>query len=172
MDAKLAWLIPVLYPEARVIWVRRCPLDTAWSNFVQRFKNVKLQYSFSLDDISRFYRSYETMTEHWRNTLTIPMMQIHYEDLVLNPEAAIRDMIRFLGLSWEAPIMQFHAQVNTKGVSTASVYEVHEPIYSDAIGKWRPYAPYIEALVQALGDWGSSSRHGSCALQGGGVMTS
>lgn len=79
LDAKVAWLIPVLYPEARVIWVRRCPLDTAWSNFVQRFKNVKLQYSFSLDDISRFYRSYETMIEHWRNTLTIPMMQIHYE---------------------------------------------------------------------------------------------
>ena len=151
LDVPVAWLIPLLYPDARIIWVRRCAMDTAWSNFIQSFRNREnLAYAFDLNDIARYYNSFQSLIDHWQSALGTEMMEVTYENLVESPEYSIRALTQFLGLPWDDRVLKFSEQVASDGVSSSSVFEVHQPMYKNSIGKWKGYADYLTPLVEGF----------------------
>jgi tetratricopeptide (TPR) repeat protein len=139
--------ISMLFPKARIIHCTRHPLDTGLSNYFQRFSG-SYDYSFDLRNIGHFYGEYKRLMEHWRSVLPMRLIEISYEDMVMNTEPTARKMLEFLGLEWDERCLAPHT--NTCAVETASWWQVRQPIYSQSLERWRHYEKHLAPLKEAL----------------------
>ncbi|MET0889473.1 MAG: sulfotransferase, partial [Stenotrophomonas maltophilia] len=139
-------------PNARIINLRRNPIDTCLSNFRQLFalSSPYYDYSFDLLDTGRYYLMYDRLMKHWQKVLPGRILDIHYEDIVNSQEQASHRLIEFCGLPWEDACLQFER--NLSPVATASAVQVREPIYRTAIERWRRYEEHLGDLIELLGD--------------------
>jgi len=136
-----------LLPGARVIHVRRDPLDTCLSCYFQNFSSGQ-DYSFDLRNLADFYQDYRRLMLHWQQLHPDRILHLDYERLVLDQEALSRVMIEFLGLDWEPAVLEFYR--TQREVKTASFLQVRQPLYKDSIARWRRYQFHITELMQKL----------------------
>ena len=142
-------LIRLALPNARIIHVRRDPVDTCFSCYSKLFPSGQ-DYSFDLGELGRFYRAYESLMEHWRSVLPAgAMLEVQYETLVADLEGQARRMVEYCGLEWDERCLRFHQ--TERSVRTASFAQVREPLYVHSIGRWRPYKAHLRPLLDALG---------------------
>jgi tetratricopeptide (TPR) repeat protein len=143
-------LIHMAMPHARIIHVRRDPLDTCVSCYSKLFGESPPLFAYDLGELGRYYRAYETVMEHWRRVLPQgALLEVEYEDVVANLETQARRITTFCGLRWDPACLAFHA--NGRYVATASSTQVRRPIYTTAIGGWRPYREFLGPLAAGLG---------------------
>lgn len=143
-------LIALALPKARIIHVRRDPLDTCFSCYFNLFTYGHL-YTYDLAELGRYYRAYETLMEHWRKVLPAnAMLDVRYEDLVNDLDAGARRIISYCGLDWDARCLEFHK--TERPVITTSATQVRQPLFKTSIGRWRPYAAWLGPLREALGE--------------------
>ena len=142
-------LIAELLPNARIIHVRRHPLDTCLSMFTRPL-SVQMPYAFDLVELGRYYRAYAELMAHWREVLPAGMLlEIDYEALVADTEAQSRRLVEHVGLDWDPACLDFHR--NERAVVTASLAQVRQPIYHGSVERWRPYADHLQPLIDTLG---------------------
>jgi hypothetical protein len=148
----LNWLhlafVRLILPNARIINVRRGPLDCCWSNFKTIFTSGH-PAADNLDHIGRFYREYVRMMDHaagWRDG---GILSVGYEALVANVERETRRMTEFLDLEFEPACLEFH-RLETPAASL-SAEQVRRPLNSEGIGRWKPYRQWLGPLFEALG---------------------
>ncbi len=133
-----------VFPKARIIYVRRNPIDTGLSCYFQNF-NVTLSWSLDLSDIARYYTQHLRLYRHWRAVLPAgSILEVPYEELVSNQEAWTRTLLDFLGLEWDERCLQFHK--TQRAVVTASYWQVRQPLYGDSVQRWRKYSKFIGPL--------------------------
>ena len=142
-------LIGALYPHARVIWCRRDPRDVVVSNHLTYFAQGNLS-STDLADCAFLTRGMDRLGAIWRRDLTLPILEVVYEDLVADPETQARRLIDFLGLDWEPACLDF--QTTKRAVTTPSSWQVRQPLYSSAIGRWRRYENHLGPMFAALAE--------------------
>lgn len=142
-------LIAALFPRARVILCRRDPRDTCLSCYFQWFPSSRLLYTYDLADCGRQVLETERITSHWLKVLPLRMLEVQYEELVADQEGQSRRLIEFLGLPWDPACLQFHKTKRT--VTTASVWQVRQPMYSRSVGRWRNYERHLGPLLEVLG---------------------
>lgn len=140
-------LIALLFPDARIIHCVRDPLDTCLSCYFQNF-SLGHPYSYSLSDLGAYYLSYTRIMAHWKEVLEIPVMDVHYEELVQNQEDVSRALVEFCGLEWDERCLRFYE--TERFVSTASYDQVHQPIYRKSIQRWKNHEKHLDPLKQAL----------------------
>ncbi len=85
---------------------------------------------------------------HWREVLPIPMHEIQYEALVEEQERISRELIDYIGLEWDERCLDFHR--SDRPVSTASNWQVRQPIYRGARKRWKHYAKQLTQLESDL----------------------
>lgn len=137
-------------PGARIVRLRRDPLDTCVSNYRQLFSTAfpYYRYSYSLSDIGRYYVSFERLMSHWDRVFPGKILTVDYEDLVRNQVAVTRRLLEFCGLPWQQSCVDF--QRNPAAVATASAVQVREPLHPRSIGRWRDFSPQIDGLRAEL----------------------
>ncbi len=140
-------LIGGLFPNARVIWCRRDLRDVAVSNHLMYFARGNL-YSTDQSDCAFVTRQMDRLGAIWSRELKLPILEVAYEDLVESPEANARRIVDFLGLPWEAGCLDF--QNTQRAVTTPSSWQVRQPIYSSAIGRWRRYEKHLGPMLATL----------------------
>ena len=89
-------LIQLLFPKARIIHCIRDPMDTCLSCYFKKLMGHP--YSYNLTNLGRRYRLYEELMAHWKNVLSLPIMDVHYEGLIDDPEGLSRSIVEFCGL--------------------------------------------------------------------------
>jgi tetratricopeptide (TPR) repeat protein len=134
-------------PGARIIHVRREPLDSCFALYKTLFRDGS-PYSYDLQDLARYYLAYHRLMEHWRRVLPGRFLDIDYEHLVRSQHEATRELLDWCGLRFEAQCLEFH--LNTAPAATASAAQVREPLHSRSIGNWRHYAAQLEPLIESL----------------------
>ena len=143
-------LIHLMLPNAKIVHVRRNPIDTCLSCYTRLFNKSQLQ-SYDLQDIGRYYRNYATLMAHWRTVLpTGSFYEIQYEDIIADAEGQSRALIDYCGLTWDDACLEFHK--TERNIRTASVTQVRQPIYKTSVEKWRHYEKHLGPLFDALGD--------------------
>jgi hypothetical protein len=142
-------LIAILFPKASVIHCRRHPLDTCLSNYFSRFP-LDYDYSFDLQNIAHCYVEYLKVMEYWRNALPMRLIELRYEDMVMDTEQTARLALQFLGLDWDARCLTPHT--NRRAVETGSNWQVRQPVYDYAVGRWQNYKKYLAGLSGVIGD--------------------
>jgi tetratricopeptide (TPR) repeat protein len=142
-------LIHLALPNARIIHMRRDPIDTCLSCFSLLFDD-SLPYTFDLRELGRYYRAYEATMAHWRDALPANvMLEVQYEEVVADLEGQARRVVAHCGLEWDSRCLDFHQTV--RPVRTASVAQVRQPIYKSSVGRWRAYEAFLGPLLAELG---------------------
>jgi len=141
-------LIHAALPGARIIHVRRHPVDTCLSIYFQNFSTA-LPWANDLGDLADYYRQYLRLMTHWRAVLPPgTMLDIEYEQLVEAPQRWGRQLVEFAGLDWDPCCLEF--QASNRAVTTASKWQVRQAISSASAGRWRHYERFIGPLRQLL----------------------
>jgi hypothetical protein len=141
-------LIHLALPNATIIHMIRDPHDTCISCFSTLFTEPQ-PHTYDLAELGRYYRSYQALMVNWRRVLPPGrILDVHYEDLVANPEATARRIIAHCGLEWDARCLDFHR--TTRPVLTASATQVRQPIYTNSVGRWRAYEALLQPLLAEL----------------------
>jgi len=140
-------LILSILPNARIIDARRGAMSCCFSGFKQLFAEGQ-EFSYSLDDIGRYYVGYVDLMNHWRNLYPDSILQVDYEDVVEDLETQVHRMLDFLGLDFEPACVEFHR--TKRSVRTASSEQVRKPIYRAGVEQWRNFQPWLGELEQAL----------------------
>jgi hypothetical protein len=142
-------LAHLMLPEARIIQVRRDPLDTCVSCFSKLFAGEQ-PYAYDLAELGGYYRAYEALMEHWRRVLPEGVvLEVQYEELVADFEPQARRLLAYCGLEWDDRCLAFHE--TQRSVRTASATQVRQPIYGTSVGRWRPYREMLQPLLRELG---------------------
>jgi tetratricopeptide (TPR) repeat protein len=148
LNFKYVGLIHLALPNARIIHVRRDPIDTCFSCFSLLFTGNQ-SFTYDLGELARYYRGYAALMDHWRSVLPPGVMiEIQYEDLVADIEGQTRAIVDHCALPWEDACLAFHK--TRRSVKTASAVQVREPVYRTAVGRWRPYESFLQPLIEAL----------------------
>ena len=142
-------LIRLMLPNARIIDARREPLACCFGNLKQLFAKGQ-EFTYSVDDIARYYRTYLELMRHWDAVLPGWILRVQHEDVVDDLEGNVRRILEFCGLEFEPQCIEFHKTV--RSVRTASSEQVRQPIYREGLDQWRHFEPWLEPLRVALGD--------------------
>jgi tetratricopeptide (TPR) repeat protein len=134
-------------PQARIIHVRRDPMDVAWSCFRRLFDNG-LAWSYDFESIAAFIRVYADVAAYWKQVLPGRILSVDFERLVAEPEAETARVFDFVGIERPPDWRSFHEKRGV--VLTSSLQQVRRPLSADGVGAWRRYAAHLGALEDAL----------------------
>ena len=143
-------LIKLALPRAKLVCLRRDPMDTCLSNYRQLFAtNFKYYYySYDLLDCGRYYIQFDRLMRHWREVMPGAMHELQYEALVENPEQVSRELLAYCDLPWEPQCLDFHRRKTS--VATASAVQVRKNIYASSVNRWQRYGEAMQPLYELL----------------------
>lgn len=141
-------LISALFPNAKIVMVRRNPMDTGLSCYFHHFSNHKQSFSYNIEDCAYRQLAVERLITHWRAILPESIIEIHYEKVITHPEHETRRLIDFLDLRWEDACLDFHKTERT--VTTPSSWQVRQPLYRSSVGRWLHYRHHLGPMIDVL----------------------
>lgn len=136
-------------PRARIVCLRRDPMDTLWSNYKNLFASQSGYYAYSYDimDTARYYARFDRLMALWERLFPAHVLQLSYEALVADQEGETRRLLEHCHLTWDPACLAFHE--NKAAVATPSAAQVRRPINADAVARWKAY----EAELAPARDW-------------------
>jgi tetratricopeptide (TPR) repeat protein len=139
-------IIHSVFPNARIIYMQRDPIDTCLSCYFQKFA-LSLNFKLDLQDLANYYREHERLMTHWRNVLPPgKMLDVPYEELVADQEGWTRKILDVLDLEWDERCLEF--QDTGRAVATGSFWQVRQKIYKSSVQRWRNYEKFIGPLLE------------------------
>ena len=146
LNIEAVGLIARLFPGARIIHIRRNPIETGLSVFRHEFTKF-WTFAHKLGDIGHFYGQYARLADHWRELLGDRFTTIQYEDFATNFDRAAPALIASCGLAWEENCASFQSHV--PAIATFSAVQAREPV-AVRLGKAQSYRPHLSALIGSL----------------------
>ena len=140
-------LILKALPNAKIVHLRRNPMDACFSSFKQLFADA-YPHSYNQEEMARHHARYYRLMDTWRERFGERFFDVAYEDVARDTEPNARALIDFLGLPWEDACLEFHKQKTV--VTTASAVQVRQPAHTKSIGRWRRYEQQLEPMRKAL----------------------
>ncbi|HEY4968366.1 MAG TPA: sulfotransferase, partial [Steroidobacteraceae bacterium] len=141
--------IHLLFPNAKIIDARREPMACCFGNLKQLFARGQ-EFTYSIEDIARYYRTYLELMEHWDAALPGRVLRVHHEDVVDDLERSVRLILDFCELPFEPACVEFHR--TERSIRTASSEQVRQPIFREGLDQWRNFEAWLGPLREALGD--------------------
>lgn len=141
-------VLAAIMPEAPIIWMRRDPLDTAWSCFHTYFLRG-LSWSWSQTALAEHMKLEDALFARWQSILGERLHVVDYAALVSDKETVIPQILAHCGLTMEPAV--FAPERTKRLVTTASVMQVRSPIHARAIGSASRYERHLQPFIEAYG---------------------
>jgi Flp pilus assembly protein TadD len=143
------------FPDARFVFALRHPCDVVLSCFMQNLRVTSSTAGFlTLENTARFY---DAVMSHWmraRELLPLDVHTVRYEDMVADLEGQLRPLLAFLGLEWDASLLDHQRTAKERGyIRTPSYAQVTEKLYSRSSGRWESYRKHMEPVLPVLQPW-------------------
>ncbi len=145
---QLVGLIHDAFPQAKVVHVRRDPMDVCFANLGELFTEG-LGYTYAQEDLAHFHRRYAALMEVWHARCPGFVLDVDYEAFVTDPVAQSQRLYAFCGLAWSPDVVDTGSRRDAT-VSTLSSVQVRQPIGTGSIGRWRRYEAWLQPLRAAL----------------------
>ena len=147
-------LIAKLFPDARVISVRRDPRDVVLSCFRRQFAlNAASREFLTLEGAARFYDTVMRLLELYQQKVELDLRVQRYEDLVTDFDGQSRDLCNFVGLEWTPQLSGFASAAAPFQLATPSAGQVARGLYGEGVGQWRRYGQELAAVLPTLAPW-------------------
>lgn len=145
-------LIKLLFPNARILHLKREPRDVAMSNFFTDYaaKFGGMGFAYDLSWIGEQLVDHQRCMDWWHQVFPGQILEVDYDALVEDVEGWARKIIDYLGLPWEDGVLAF--QKLDRAVKTASVWQVRQPVYKTSKAKWKRYEQHLAPLEAALAE--------------------
>ncbi len=147
-------LIKRVFPEAKIIFAMRDPRDVVLSCFQQRFTiNAAMAQFLELGRAGAYYDQVMSLFELCRARLELDLHQVRYEDVVGDLDSTARALCGFLGVPFEAAMLNYRETALSRDIATPSARQVIEPLYNRSIGRWRRYQDELGPILPGLTAW-------------------
>jgi tetratricopeptide (TPR) repeat protein len=145
-------LIKLLFPNAKILHLKREPRDVAMSNYFTDYaaKFGGMGFAYDLSWIGEQLVDHQRLMDHWHKVFPGEILEVDYDSLVEDVEGWARKIIKYLDLRWEKNVLSF--QNLERAVKTASVWQVRQPVYTSSKAKWKNYAEFLAPLEAALAE--------------------
>jgi tetratricopeptide (TPR) repeat protein len=141
--------IEQLFPNAKIIHCTRHVLDNFVSCYLLDFAGINNHsYTYDPTNFAHFYGLYQQYMEHWKTTTSLNILDISYEDLVVDQRAKTEELLAFLDLEWDDQCLRFFE--TKRSVNTASVEQVRQKIYTSSSSRWKNFESHLTPLIDAL----------------------
>ena len=146
-------LIARLFPDARIVIMRRDPRDVVLSCFRQNFRVSAPALAFTtLEETARHYAATMALTERCLTTMPLAHHVVRYDALVADFDRVTQALCAFTSIEWSPELSRFDRVARTRGVTTASATQVRRGLF-DGGGRWRRYAAQIAPVLPILAPW-------------------
>ena len=136
-------------PEAKIVHTKRNPMAVCWSNYKSNFlNNVGMEYTSKQEYIAEYYVLYHQLMNFWKQKYNDNIIEIDYEDLVLDQETNIKLIFQKLNLEWNNRLLDFHK--NERAVETNSFLQIRSKIYKNSSEQWKNYKEYLSPMTKIL----------------------
>ncbi len=140
--------IYLMFPRARIIHAMRDPMDSCLSCFARLF-NETMDFAYNLQTLGNYYVRYRQLMQHWQSVVPADnILEVHYEDIVVDVESQTRRMLEYIDLPWDDACLAFYE--NKRLVKTASVAQVRQPIYSTSVARWQHFSKHLDPLMDIV----------------------
>ncbi|MCC8363337.1 sulfotransferase [Lysobacter sp. A6] len=137
-------------PHAKILHLRRHPMDSCFSNLKELFAHKYYPYSYALDELATHYRNYARLMRHWHAIAPGRILDVRYEDLVAQPQVEADRVQEYLGLPCVEGVTDILA--NKTVTTTASTLQLRQPIHTRNVGGWRRHAKGMAPVEAMLAD--------------------
>ena len=148
LNFKWIGFIVKAFPEAKILHLNRNPMAVCWSNYKINFRDTGMEFTLSQEDLAEYYVLYNEIMNYWTNSFEKKIININYENFVLDYEKNSKSIINELGLNWESNIKNY--KEIDKPVETASLHQVREKIKKNTSDQWKSYERYLSKLQEIL----------------------
>lgn len=146
-------LIARLFPDARILIMRRDPRDIVWSCFHTNFALSSAALEFTtLEQTARHYDALMRLTQAALDHLPLKTHEVRYDALVSDFDSTSKAFCDFAQLEWSPALRNFDRTAKQRGVSTASAGQVRKGLY-DGTRQWERYRRYLEPVIPILQPW-------------------
>jgi tetratricopeptide (TPR) repeat protein len=148
-------LIARLFPEARILFMTRDPRDVVLSCFRRSFTMNCDTFEFlELEDCARHYGGILGLVARVREKLPLQMLDVRYENLVIDFDTTVRGICEFVGLRWDEAMRDFsHAADGTVDLYAQSGKQVRMGLYAGGSGQWRRFKEQLAPAFPILAPW-------------------
>ena len=143
MNFLLLDLIFASFPSAKVICCTRGRGDVALSLWFQFFASPLTNFCYSLSDIKQVMDGYDRVMQFWKSRQTI--YETSYERLVSDPQGETSRMLDFIGAPDTCDLTP-GANDKRRVISTASIWQARQPVYTSSVEKYKKYVEWIPEL--------------------------
>ncbi len=150
LSLQLGFLSKIL-PSSRAVILHRHPLDNAVSCYTNNLLVCGHGYSNNLETLAKTWVYRKKIAEHWLDTLSIPMMELHYEQLVADQRGETERLVKFLGLPWNEDCMEFHK--SKRVARTISYDQVNQKMYATSDGRWKNYEKNLGPVIDVVSEY-------------------
>jgi hypothetical protein len=145
-------LAQLVVPAARVVMMRRDPLDLCISCFFQDFGGTSA-FAYDLDDLAHVIARSAALSEHWRRSLELDMRDVDFAALVRDPDATARALAADLGLP---PAPAWPRDTDRKdGDGGVGLAGLGGGFRLELIGRGQVYAAHLGAVAERLAQAGT-----------------
>jgi hypothetical protein len=148
INFKWVGFIRLIFPNSKIIHCKRNAKDTCISIYKNYFTNTDLNYAYSFEELTKFYKLYDEMMNFWKKYFSDSIIDVQYETLIMNPKIEIPKIIKNCDLTWDTKCMKFYE--NIRPVKTASDTQVRENIYTSSVNTWKNYEKYLKKYFDNL----------------------
>ncbi len=139
--------IKIMFPNSKVIHVSRNPKDNCLSIFENLF-DYSEGWNSDQEELAEYYLIYQDLMKFWNKLFGNSILNIRYEDIVLDTRAKIKELINFCNLNLEEACFNFHE--NNNPIKTVSFNQANKPIYKSSLEKYKLYEKELEILFSKL----------------------
>lgn len=133
--------------HSKIIYTFRNPLDNILSMYKAKFTGLGNEYSSSIIDSAIYYINHFKIMNFYKRKYEESIYFLNYDELVNNPEIEIRNLINWLGWSWDDNYL--YPYKSKQAFFTASNVQVRSPINNSSVGGWKKY----EKMLQKAQDY-------------------
>ncbi len=149
---RLIGFLKTVHPGARFVHLRRDPRDVALSMWRGHFSGSALNYTYDLRGMAHRFNLYAEIMAFWHRLLPGQILDLPYEEMTADPEAASRTLAAHCGLDWVPQMARPHE--TGEAVLTSSAAQLRQPVHRRSVGAWSQHAetlaPFIAGLDPAL----------------------
>lgn len=146
-------IIARLFPEAKIVVMRRDPRDVVLSCFRTNFAPNASAYQFAtLEGAALHYDALMRLQQQCLAALPLAAHHVSYENLIANFDTVTQELCEFVGIAWSEGLRRFDKTAERRGVTTASQTQVRRGLY-DGRAQWRRYEEQLAPVMPILQPW-------------------
>jgi tetratricopeptide (TPR) repeat protein len=137
------------FPTTRLVMIRRDPRDVVLSLYTQQFvDNPAMALTNRLDSAADLFIAGTRLWDTARPKLSVPTIEVRYEDLVTEPAQQVEALGNFLGLDLDRATPPVRRLIGTPSYTDAT-----EPLHQRAVGRWRRFEAHLQPVLAKLQPW-------------------